>query len=36
MTHEANKQGKISEITASTEILRDTIHGFKKGDENPE
>ena len=36
MTHEVNKQGKVSEITASNEILRDTIFGKKKNETDPE
>ncbi len=36
MTHLVNKQGKVSEITASTEVLRDTIFGFQKDEADPE
>ena len=36
LTHEVNKKGKVSEITASNEILRDTIFGIKKDEEDPE
>lgn len=36
MKNLANKQGKVSEIKASTEVLRDTIFGFQKDDADPE
>ena len=36
MTHEANKKGKVSEITASTEILKHTIHASTKDEDDPE
>ena len=32
----ANKQTKVSDITLSNEVLRDTIFGFKKDEEDPE
>ena len=35
MTNEANKQGKVSEITASNDILKDTIFGFRKNESDP-
>ena len=36
LTHAVNKQGKVSDITASNDVLRETIFGYKKNDTDPE
>ena len=36
LTYAVNKQGKVSDITASNDVLRDTIFGYKKDETDPE
>ena len=36
MTLVANKQTKVSEITASNDVLRHTIFGYQKDEDDPE